>query len=56
MVVERELLICSGTYLRDEETATTSHFCIGVTIVGTSLQTQKSAESADYTSYTVNNL
>ena len=38
MVVGRELLICIGTYLKDEETGTRSRFCIGVTIVGTSLQ------------------
>ena len=40
MVVGRELLICIGTYLEDEETNTTSHFYIGVTIVGTSVQIQ----------------
>ena len=35
MVVGRELLICIGTYWKDEETGTTSRFSIGATIVGT---------------------
>ena len=38
VVVGRELLICTGTYWKDEETGTTSHFSIGATIVGTSPQ------------------